>query len=263
VVSVRIEARRGARVAGFVVSTSIMLPSYVAARSLAAPDRRDAVRDRWTRRWCDSLLRIFGVKLETLGDADHGRGRGRLVVSNHRGVIDVAILLRSFGGFMVSRADLAKWPLVGAAARATGTLFVDRKDSMSGAQIIRTIREQVTHGHTVSLFPEGTTFAGDEVRPFHAGAFLAALRQDIDIIPVGIAYQTGSKAAFVDETFPQHLAKMAAAEKSRVVLAVGDPIPAKEAKKAAQLSERAHAAVSEQVARARVSVDRAQPPPTR
>lgn len=253
--SARIEARRGARVAGFVLSTSIMLPSYVAARSIARPDARDAVRDRWTRRWCDSLLRIFGVGLEVLGDADHARGRGRLVVSNHRGVIDVAVLLRSFGGFMVSRADLAKWPLVGAAARATGTLFVDRSDSMSGAQIIRTIREQLVSGHTVTIFPEGTTFSGDEVRPFHGGAFLAALRQDIDVVPVGIAYQTGSKAAFVDETFPQHLAKMAAAEPSRVVLAVGEPIPAKDERKAAALAAKAQAAVAAQVARARARVD--------
>ncbi|CAN5169901.1 lysophospholipid acyltransferase family protein [soil metagenome] len=247
--------RVAARVAGFVTSTSIMLPSYLAARGLAAEGERDAVRDRWTRRWCDSLLRIFGIDLDVIGDADHQRGRGRLVVSNHRGVIDVAILLRSFGGFMVSRADLASWPLVGAAARATGTLFVDRKDSMSGAQIIRSIREQLNRGHTVTLFPEGTTFAGDEVHPFHAGAFLAALRQDVDIVPVGIAYQTGSKAAFVDETFPEHLAKMAGADRSRAVLSVGSPIPAKDVRKAALLAERAQAAVVAEVARARAAVD--------
>ncbi len=254
----RIEARRGARVAGFVLSTSVMLPSYLGARALAPPERRDAVRDRWTRRWCDSLLRIFGVRLETLGHADHRPtgGRGRLVVANHRGVIDVAILLRSFGGFMVSRADLAKWPLVGAAARATGTIFVDRSDSMSGAQVIRTMRELLDAGHTVTLFPEGTTFPGDEVRPFHAGSFLAALRRKVDVLPVGIAYQTGSKAAFVDETFPQHLSKMASAEPSRVVLAVGEPIPAEDAKKTAVLAEATRAAVVTQVARARAAVDR-------
>jgi 1-acyl-sn-glycerol-3-phosphate acyltransferase len=259
VVKARIEARRGARVAGFVLSTSIMLPSYVGARALAPPSDRDAVRDRWTRRWCDSLLRIFGIRLETLGDADHRApgGRGRLVVANHRGVIDVAILLRSFGGFMVSRADLARWPLVGAAARATGTIFVDRSDSMSGASVIRTIREQLDAGRTVTLFPEGTTFPGDEVRPFHAGAFLAALRRNVDVVPVGIAYQTGSKAAFVDETFPQHLSKMASADPSHVALAVGAPIPAETAKKTVNLSEAARAAVVEQVARARAFVDRA------
>ena len=56
-------------------------------------------------------------------------------------------------------------------------------------------------GQTVIVFPEGTTFAGDEVRPFHAGAFVAALRTGAEIVPVGLAYQRGSGAAFVDESF--------------------------------------------------------------
>lgn len=127
---------------------------------------------------------------------------------------------------------------------------------MSGAQIIRAIRDKLTTGHTVTIFPEGTTFAGDEVRPFHAGSFLAAVQKDVDVVPVGIAYQSGSHAAFVDETFPQHLAKMAAAEPSRVVMAVGAPIPARGTRKSAHLAEQAHAAVVKLVAEARAAVDR-------
>ena len=45
------------------------------------------------------------------------------------------------------------------------------------------------------LYPEGTTYSGDEVRPFRAGAFLAAQRTGAEIVPVGIAYE-GDAASY-------------------------------------------------------------------
>ena len=61
----------------------------------------------------------------------------------------------------------------------------------------------------VMVYPEGTTFAGDEVRPFRAGAFLAAQRTGAEIVPVGIAYG-GQSASFVDEPFAAHYRRMSA-----------------------------------------------------
>ena len=136
---------------------------------------RDRVRERWVARVVRrpaSPLR--SARAITSGTAPP-QGRGHLVVANHRSTADILVLLRAFGGHMVSRADLARWPLVGVAARAVGTVFVDRANAASGANAVRAIRDRLAEGHTVIVFPEGTTFPDDEVRPFHAGAFVAAL----------------------------------------------------------------------------------------
>ena len=156
---------------------------------------------------------------------------------------------------MVSRADLASWPLLGAAARSVGTLFVDRSDAASGATAVRTIRTRLVAGDTVIVFPEGTTFPDDEVRPFHAGAFVAAARSDAEVIPVGIAYERGSGAAFVNESFPAHLARMAAASPSRVALCIGEPIAAARTR-ASDLRDAVHSEVQRLVHEARALVDR-------
>jgi 1-acyl-sn-glycerol-3-phosphate acyltransferase len=161
------------------------------------------------------------------------------------------VLLATFGGTMVSRADLARWPLVGAAARAVGTVFVDRASAKSGAATIRAIQKHLASGRTIALFPEGTTFDGDEVRPFHGGAFVAAARAEAEILPVGLAYPKGSGAAFVDETFPEHLARLAASDDTRIALAVGDPFVARRDMGARELTARTHALVAAAVARAR------------
>jgi 1-acyl-sn-glycerol-3-phosphate acyltransferase len=156
---------------------------------------------------------------------------------------------------MVSRADLAKWPVVGAAARSVGTVFVDRTSALSGAATIREVRALLKQGETVLVFPEGTTFEGDTVRPFQAGAFIGALKTGATIVPVGIAYATGSGAAFVGESFTQHLARMAGAEPTRVVVCVGDTAPVREGARAAEVAKEAEQAVQRLVERARRDVD--------
>lgn len=249
------QLRSAARIAGFATLTGTMLPAFLARRAMTERREQDALRDRWVGAWGSALLAIFGVTVDVLGDRGPAT-RPRLVVANHRSTADVLALLRTFGGHIVSRADLAHWPLVGPAARAVGTLFVDRADAVSGATAVRTIRSRLAAGATVIVFPEGTTFPGDEVRPFHAGAFVAALRSGATIVPVGLAYATGSGAAFVNETFPAHLARMAAAEPSRAAMCIGAPIAIEPDARAAALRDRAHAEVQRLVTEARRLADR-------
>ena len=151
----------------------------------------------------------------------------------------------------MSCAHTASWPLVGPAARAVGTVFVDRASAKSGAATIRIIQKHLEQGRTINLFPEGTTFDGDELRPFHGGAFVAAVRAESEVLPVGIAYPRGSGAAFVDETFPKHLARMAKSDGTSMVVAVGTPFIARKADRASDVTKRAHSEVSALIVRAR------------
>jgi 1-acyl-sn-glycerol-3-phosphate acyltransferase len=233
-----------------------MLPVFLARQSMT----RDAIdrahlRDRWVRRWSDSLLELFAVSIDVRGALPAATDRGRLVVANHRSTIDIALLLRTFGGRMVSRADLSGWPLLGAAARGVGTIFVDRAKAASGAGTVFAMKTALQSGDTVCLFPEGTTFAGDEVRPFHAGAFVATRGTGAEIVPVGIAYERGSGAAFVDEPFLAHLSRMASADPTRAVACVGAPIAVEPGVRAAVLSEKTRDRVQALVHEARAIVD--------
>jgi 1-acyl-sn-glycerol-3-phosphate acyltransferase len=250
--------RRAMRAAGFAAITGMMLPAYGLREALASPSEREGVRDRWIRRWCEALLRLFAIEaiIENFPDPSEP-GRGRLVVSNHRSTIDIGLILRTFGGHMVSRADLSTWPLLGAAARKVGTVFVDRSSAESGASAIRSMRQLLQAGRTVCIFPEGTTFEGDEVRPFYPGAFVAALHTNAEVVPVGIAYERGSGAAFVNETFLRHLSRVAETPRTRVAVCVGQAIPVPERIKAASLRDATHDAVQRLVHRARVIVDQA------
>lgn len=246
--------RRAARIAGFAGITASMLAAYTAADGMARAEDRDALRDAWLGRWSGALLRLFAVRVTVRGDVPGG-DRGRIVVANHRSAIDIALLLRIFGGHMVSRADLKGWPLVGAAARKVGTVFVDRSNKMSGASAIQAMRDLLRKSRAVLVFPEGTTFEEDEVHPFHAGAFVAARSAHAEIVPVGIAYESGSGAAFVGESFVSHLERMAGATPTRVVVRIGAPLGIDAGMRAGEMAEMARGAVQALVREARAEVD--------
>jgi 1-acyl-sn-glycerol-3-phosphate acyltransferase len=254
-VSIRREMRRALRIAGLGAVTAAMLPMFVAHERLAPEPARTRVRERWVGAWCSAQLGMFGVRVVSKAVSAWEGGRGHLVVANHRSTADILVLLRAFGGHMVSRADLAGWPLVGVAARAVGTVFVNRSDAVSGASALRAIRTLLARGSTVIVFPEGTTFTGDEVRPFHPGAFVSAARSGADVVPVGLAYEEGSGAAFVNESFGAHLARMAAAKPSKVAMCVGPPIAPAGNTSAATLRDQAHTEVQRLVLNARKLVD--------
>jgi 1-acyl-sn-glycerol-3-phosphate acyltransferase len=188
---------------------------------------------RWMQRYGMGLCAIYGLDVIARGryvEAPWGRypardenGLGRLYIMNHRSMFDVFVNLAFLEHNTVTRADLAHWPAIGLAARRTGTLFVDRSSKQSGAAVINAMCEGVKTGRAVMTYAEGTTFDGDEVRPFRAGAFLAAQRTGAEIVPVGIAYE-GAAASYGDEPFVKHLLRVTSARKTRVGLVVGDPI---------------------------------------
>ncbi len=225
------QARIPFRVATFAAYCVARMAQYEAeSRTIGETSPRQL---DYIRAWGRTILRLWNVQLIArgphVGAGDQvpnlGRnGKGRVFVSNHRSMLDVAVTIDLCRGRHVSRADLSKWPVIGLLARRAGTLFVDRASKKSGAAVVQAMISQVEMGEAVIIFPEGTTFAGDEVRMFRHGAFTAARRTGAEVVPIGLAYE-GAAAAFGDETFTQHMMRISRAGTTRCAAVVGDPIP--------------------------------------
>lgn len=210
------------RAAGFAAWTSGVVNAHRLARrfdaELRQPSGKQAFIDVWSR-WTFPLL---GVQLHRVaGDLPRRLGPF-LVIANHRSPLDILVLQHLVGGVILSHHGVADFPVVGDAARATDTIFVDRADSRSGAKAIRTMRRRLREKRNVIVFPEGTTYAGDEVRPFKRGAFSSAKRMpEVSVLPVGLAYLPGHE--FVDESFKSHAARLGRRRRTPVWASIGSP----------------------------------------
>jgi len=247
-VAVLSSARGALRLLNLGTATLAWVAAAGLHQSLVAESERGAVFQRYMRRWAGSLVRATGGNV-TLVPGSHvpEQTRPRLIVANHRSPFDIGVLLSLFGGHALSRADLAAWPVLGLAARRAGTIFVDRDDGASRATAVRTIRRRLKQGASILVFPEGGTFAGDEVRPFKPGAFSALRGLGAEIVPVGLAYDYG--AEFTDESFVQHVVRVAGRRATRCVVNVGTPLSAEARPEA--LAQTVHAEVQQLVDDAR------------
>ncbi|MEM8945858.1 MAG: lysophospholipid acyltransferase family protein [Planctomycetota bacterium] len=244
----------------FVFSTIILWIGLELEVLCLRKQRLDAI-NKWVPMWAKFNLRVFGVEIDARGEhLDRGRtypgadpnGVGRIFIANHRSGMDIPLMFTVAETRVISRHDLATWPLLGRAAQRVGTLFVDRESKKSGASVLRTIDATLKRGEGVAMFPEGTAYDGDEVHEFRTGAFNAARRARAEIIPVGIAYGD-DRAYYSGLFFLPHMVRIAYLKRLRVSIEVGQPLQGNG--NAVELKNEARQCVQELVNRARVRLD--------
>ncbi|MEO0650752.1 MAG: lysophospholipid acyltransferase family protein [Planctomycetota bacterium] len=172
--------------------------------------RRRAWRDRVTQLWGRLGLVTLGVRVHTHGEPPP---RGSLLVSNHLSYLDILVMASRGPCTFISKAEVGDWPLLGPMARAVGILFVKREDRRALPQVARQLATELEAGHTVVLFPEGTSSRGAEVLPFRASLLAPAAEGPFPVAHATLGYRiprdSGAASDLVcwwgDMTFVDHL----------------------------------------------------------
>ncbi len=225
--------RLATRLLALVSVTFVYWMGYETALLLRGKKKRIDVINTWVPRWARTNMWFFGVQVSSQRSSSDGDGSiypdsgsngvGRIFVMNHRSGLDIPVLLTIAEAHVISRHDLASWPLLGWSARRVGTLFVDRGSRRSGASVLKEVARVLAKGEGVAMFPEGTAHQGDEVREFRTGAFNAARRAGAEIVPLGVAY--GDEAAYYrKESFLSHTKRLATLPSLQVAIEIGDPL---------------------------------------
>ncbi|OLC90070.1 MAG: hypothetical protein AUJ03_01820 [Deltaproteobacteria bacterium 13_1_40CM_3_71_4] len=147
------------------------------------------------RRWSVAAWRWLGLEVR----ADGAPFPDPCVyVANHRSYLDVPVLAGVLGASFMSRADVAGWWVVGAAARLTGAVFVDRDRPHGRVRAARALVHRLASGSVV-VFPEGTTGGERLPGPFHPGLFRLLHRVRVPVVPVTVRYDD-RRAYWTDES---------------------------------------------------------------
>ncbi len=133
--------------------------------------------------------RLLGLRLATVG---RPLKKGPILfVVNHTSYADISVLGSQLEACFVAKSEVAKWPVFGLCARLHRTVFVDRRPRFASQQS-EILKERLSQGDNLILFPEGTSNDGNFVLPFRSALFSAAtIRVDdkpVTVQPVSIAY---------------------------------------------------------------------------
>lgn len=103
-------------------------------------------------------------------------------------MLDPLIELSWIDTYILSKAEVGDYPLLGRGARETGVVFVHREDQQSRRLALNAIETLLKSQCSVLIYPEGTTHTGDLTGEFRKGAIELAFDLGIPIVPVMIEY---------------------------------------------------------------------------
>ena len=181
-------------------------------------------RAQWLQDTCVRVLQSMGIRCEVEGDVpNHG-----LVVANHLSHLDIVILSAAMPCFFVAKSEIDNWPYFGRAARAGGTLFLDRSRRASTEQVAALISERLKLPVPVLFFPEGTSTDGTMLK-FHSSLFEPAVRDGAPVTAAAIRYvmEDGTPERelcwYGDEALAPHLVKTLKSAGFHAKLQFGEP----------------------------------------
>lgn len=144
-------------------------------------------RRRIARATARGVFRATGTRV-TVSGLDRLPDGACIVAANHAsyvdGVLMQAVLPARFA--FVVKKEAAGAPIVGLLLRRIGTEFVDRFDARAGAADTARLLRNTGNGGAMCVFPEGTFHPERGLRRFRMGAFHAATRGGLPVVPAAI-----------------------------------------------------------------------------
>ena len=139
-------------------------------------------------RWCRDSANGLKIQRHLYGSEHLEANPRAILVANHLSTLDILVL----GGFLtrdyrwLAKSTLFKVPFSGWYLTLAGHIPV-RRDLGSDERtrlVEQGIAKVVEEGASVLFFPEGTRSESGQLRAFRIGAFMAAVRHDLPIIPL-------------------------------------------------------------------------------
>jgi len=144
--------------------------------------------DRVIRFWSRSLVLAAGIDLRVENVERIDPAKRYILIANHYSYFDIPCILTAIPQpirFMAKKS-LFSIPIFGWALGRAGFIPVDRKNRRTAVKSFDLAAQRIRRGNTVVVFPEEGRSKYREMREFQRGAFLLALKSELDMIPMAI-----------------------------------------------------------------------------
>lgn len=145
-------------------------------------------RRRWVSAAARSWFAAAGIRASCQG-LSHLPAGHCIVVANHASYMD-GVILQAFlppRFSFVIKGEMRRVPVVHFLLRRIGSRFVERFVARARARDARRLLQAAAAGESLVVFPEGTFHVEPGLHRFRAGAFAAAARAGLPVVPLAIS----------------------------------------------------------------------------
>ena len=169
---------------GNIVLIAIILALCGSFMFFLLPVKRAWKEDIFHKMFCGlSRLYIFLVfpNRKFYNPCNEDFSKPAVIISNHQSLIETPAMLRLSPKIIIlTNTWVYNSPVFGPIARLASFYNVDNGLD----NIINQLREKVSQGYSVLIFPEAHRSTGNEIKRFHKGAFYLAEQLKLDILPL-------------------------------------------------------------------------------
>lgn len=171
----------------FIVSLLVSVIPIWLTNFIKEPVGTDAFR-KISALWMRIFLTLIGCPLQVRGKNNFMKEETYIVVCNHNSLLDVPVTTPFIPGpnKTIAKIEMAKIPVFGLIYKR-GSVLVDRKDEESRKASYIKMKEVLSMGIHMCIYPEGTrNRSGEPLQRFHDGAFRLAVDTGKSIMPAVI-----------------------------------------------------------------------------
>ena len=168
-----------------ILDTIVMSLAAICASIFSGNGNAPHIVGRW---WGKSILRVSGIKVQTMGLENLDPEKPCVFMCNHQSNFDILVLFSALPAQFrwIAKAELFRIPLFGRAMRGAGYISIERKDRKKAIQSLKEAAGRIRNGVSVMIFPEGTRSPDGNIGEFKKGGFILAYDAGVPIVPVVI-----------------------------------------------------------------------------
>lgn len=132
-------------------------------------------------------LWIAGIRVRVEGQENVPSGVC-VFVANHVSNLDPPTVVPNLPRrvAVLAKKEVFRIPILATAMRQAGIIPVDRADHDAAAASVNRAIENLKHGLSYVVFPEGTRSVDGHLKPFKKGSFVMAIQARVWVVPVAV-----------------------------------------------------------------------------
>jgi 1-acyl-sn-glycerol-3-phosphate acyltransferase len=138
------------------------------------------------RLWSRMILWTVGAKVQLEGLDGIDISKPQVYVVNHLSAFDIPVLYSylPFQFRILAKKELFRYPFMGWHLQRSGQIPVVLENPKASVRSLNLAVAAIRKGNSLVIFPEGGRSPDGQLQPFMGGAFSAAVKALVDVVPI-------------------------------------------------------------------------------
>ena len=151
-------------------------------------DPSGKIQHGFARLWSRMILGTIGAEVQIEGLDRIDTSKAQVYVVNHLSALDIPVLYAylPFQFRILAKKELFRYPFMGWHLRRSGQIPVVLESPKASVRSLNLAVAAIKSGKSLVIFPEGGRSPDGQLKSFMGGAFYAAIKAQVDIVPIAL-----------------------------------------------------------------------------